>query len=173
MKKILLTESQVKLITEEIDKNDSIQKLIFANPSDIDFEEDDTVIPSGIPVSRGYCRLIPVVDGKKISEKYVRLTAEEVRIKEHVVYQLHIYVDYNIRRLGIAEKLYTAFILQGYPVCSLFVNRASSFYKDSGSEVPSDAAINNLWEKLAQNPQISVKPIRYMGKEVGVLALRK
>ena len=29
MKKLLLTESQTKLLMEEIDKNDSIQKLLF------------------------------------------------------------------------------------------------------------------------------------------------
>ena len=145
MKKVLLTESQIRLINEEIDRNDSIQKLIFADPSEIEFEEDDSVIPTGVPVSRGYCRLIPVIDGKKIDEKYVKFSAEEIRIKNSVIYQLHIYIDYGIRRLGIAEKLYTAFILQGYPACSLYSNRASSFYKDAGSEIKSDKAIENLF----------------------------
>lgn len=173
MKKILLTESQIKLIKEETDKNDSIQKLIFADPSEITFEEDDNVIPSGVPVNRGYCRLIPVIDGKKIDEKYVRFSAEEVHVKNHVIYQLHIYVDYSIRRLGIAEKLYTAFILQGYPACSLYVNRASSFYKDAGSEIKSDVAIDGLWSKLSQNPHISVKPIMFNNKQVGVIGLKK
>ena len=173
MKKVLLTESQIRLINEEIDRNDSIQKLIFADPSEIKFEEDDCVVPAGVPVSRGYCRLIPVIDGKKIDEKYVKFTAEEIRVKNHAIYQLHIYVDYTIRRLGIAEKLYTAFILQGYPACSLYCNRASSFYRDNGSEVKSDEAIDNLWNKLAQNPQISVKPMKYNGEQIGVIGLRK
>ena len=173
MRKVLLTESQVRLIKEEVDKNDSIQKLIFTDPSKIKFEVDDTVIPNGIPVNRGYCRLIPIIDGKKIGEQYVRFTAEEIPYKDKAIYQLHIYVDYGIRRLGIAEKLYTAFILQGYPACSLYVNRTASFYKDAGSEVKSDAAINNLWNKLAQNPQISVKPLMRKGKQVGVIGLKK
>lgn len=173
MKKVLLTESQIRLIKEEVDRNDSIQKLIFADPSEIEFEEDDSVIPTGVPVSRGYCRLIPVIGGKKIDERYVKFSAEEIRVKNTVIYQLHIYVDYSIRRLGIAEKLYTAFILQGYPACSLYTNRASSFYKDAGSEIKSDAAIENLWNKLAQNPHISVKPMKYNGKQIGVIGLRK
>ena len=173
MRKVLLTEAQVRLINEEIDRNDSIQKLIFADASEITFEEDDNVIPSGVPVSRGYCRLIPIIDGKKIDEKYVRFTAEEISIKGKIIYQLHIYVDYNIRRLGIAEKLYTAFILQGYPACSLNINRTSSFYKDANSEIKSDVAIDNLWNKLAKNPHILVKPINYNGKQIGVIGLRK
>ena len=173
MKKILLTEAQVRLITEEIDKNDSIQKLIFADTSDIEFVEDDSVIPSGIPVSRGYCRLIPVIDGKEISEQFVRFSAEEVRYNGKTIYQLHIYVAPEIRRLGVAEKLYTAFILQGYPACSLYTNRTSSFYKEAGSDVKSDEAIENLWNKIAQHPGIAVLPMTRGDKQIGVIGLKK
>ena len=173
MKKVLLTESQIKLINEEINKNDTIQKLIFADASEITFEVDDSVIPRGIPVSRGYCRLIPIIDGKKIEEKYVKFSAEEVPIKNIVAYQLHIYVDYSIRRLGIAEKLYTAFILQGYPACSLYTNRTASFYSDAGSENKNDNAIENLWQKISNNPLIRVLPIKTNNKQIGVIAFKK
>ena len=157
MKKVLLTESQIRLINEEIDRNDSIQKLLFTEPSEIKFEKEDSVSSTGSPVSR----LIPVIDGKKIGENQVKLSADEIKVKNTVMYQLHIDVNYNIRRLGVAEKLYTAFILQGNPVCSLSNNRESS------------EAIENLWKKLSQNPEISVKPMKYNGKEVGIIALRK
>ena len=157
MKKVLLTESQIRLINEEIDRNDSIQKLLFTEPSEIKFEKKDCVSSAGTHV----IRLIPVINGKKISEKQVKLSAEEIKVKNTVMYQLDIDVNYNIRRLGVAEKLYTAFILQGNPVCSLNNKRESS------------EIIENLWKKLARNPDISVKPMKYNGKEIGIIGLRK
>lgn len=155
MRKVLLTEAQVRLINEEIDRNDSIQKLIFKDASEIDFElcAQDT----------HNFTLIPVIDGKKIGPEQVFFKAERITLNNQIFYQLHIEVNYNIRRLGIAEKLYTAFILKGYPVCSLSCNRGDAARK----------AIRNLWGKLAQNPQITVMPINYKGNIIGVIGVKK
>lgn len=155
MKKVLLTESQVRLITEEVDKNDSIQKLLFADMSAIQFQKV-------ADMSAKSYSLIPVINGKKISDKQVKLTAEEIKVKDKTLYQLHIDVNYNIRRLGIAEKLFTAFILQGNPVCTMF--------SDMGE---SANIMKGLWKKLEQNPQISVKKMKYNGKEVGIMGIKK
>lgn len=47
MKNILLTESQMKLILKEEEKNDLIQTLIFSKPEDISFKMTDGTF--GIP----------------------------------------------------------------------------------------------------------------------------
>ena len=155
MKKIILTESQARLLLEEIDKNDSIQKLIFCEPSDIEFEVSNDV-PGGTPIFR----LTPVVDGKKITSKYLNFTAEEVKVNEEQYYQLHIDVNEELRRLGIAYKLYVAFILQDYPVCSLFKDR--------------NLAISGLWAKIANEPEIVVDDLTdENGNKIGITAYRK
>lgn len=170
MRKVILTESQAKLLLEEIDKNDSIQKLIFTNPSDIQFEVSNEV-PAGISVSRNIFHLTPVIDGKEIEGRYVNFLAEEVKVGGELYYQLHINVNKDIRRLGIAYKLYMAFILQDYPVCSLFKNRVSSFYGENWSEVSSDSAISGLWAKIANEPGIVVDDlIDKNGNKVGIKA---
>lgn len=173
MKKVLLTEAQVKLLTEEINKNDSIQKLIFSNPSEIKFEVSDEA-PSGIPTSRALYRLTPVIDGKEIDGQFVNFLAEEVNLGGETFYQLHINVDYDIRRLGIAEKLYTAFLTQGYPVCSLLSNRTASFYSEQGQTVEDDSAIENLWNKLKQNSEFEVDDVSDAnGNVIGLIAYKK
>jgi hypothetical protein len=170
MRKVILTESQAKLLLEEIDKNDSIQKLIFCNPSDIQFEVSNE-IPAGVSVSRNLFHLTPVIDGKEIDGKFLNFLAEEVKINGEQYYQLHINVNKEIRRLGIAYKLYLAFLLQDYPVCSLFKNRVSSFYDENWSENQSDSAISGLWAKIANEPGIVVDDlIDKNGNKVGIKA---
>ena len=171
MRKIIINESQARMLIEEIDRNDSIQKLIFCEPSDIEFEVSDEV-PDGIPVSRGLFRLTPVIDGKEIGGQYLNFLAEEVKIAGHgIMYQLHINVNEELRRLGIAYKLYVAFILQDYPVCSLFSNRTAAFYSEKGKNIPSDDAIGGLWEKIANTPNITVEDLTDRdGNKIGIMA---
>ncbi len=174
MRKILLTEAQVRIIEAEIQKNDKIQKLLFTDPTGIKFTVQDDVIPDGIPVSRGYCHLIPVIGNTEIGRNYVCLSAEEIKTKKGFsMYQLHIEVSPEYRNQGIAEKLYTAFILQGYPTCSLYSNRAANFYKQNKSGVPSDVAIEKLWNRIAANPEIVVKPLMRNKEQIGVFAIKK
>ena len=170
MRKVILTESQAKLLLEEIDKNDSIQKLIFCDPSDIKFEVSNEV-PDGVSVSRRLYHLTPVIDGKEIDGRYLNFLAEEVKINGKQYYQLHINVNKEIRRLGIAYKLYLAFILEDYPVCSLYKNRVSSFYSENLSEVSNDEAISSLWAKIAGEPGIVVEDlIDKNGNKIGIFA---
>ena len=151
MKKVLLTESQVKLITEEIDKNDSIQKLLFTDPAEIEFEK--------VGAGNGSCQFLPVVDGKKITGKFVVLTGEEVKIKNVTFYNLKIEVSFNIRNLGVAAKLFTAFILNYGPVCS--------FYKD-GEEF-----VKALWNRIKKEGLVDVKTFKYNGEEAGLFGKKK
>lgn len=151
MTKILLTESQVKLITEEIDKNDSIQKLLFTDPSEITFEKCDTDGDS--------CHYIPVVKGKKITDKFVTLTGEKVKVNNTVLYNLNIEVSYGIRNLGIAARLFTAFILNYGPVCS--------FYKDD------EKFVKSLWNRIKEEGLVKVKTFKYDGEEAGLIGMKK
>ena len=139
MRKILLTESQAKLILEEIDKNDSIQKLIFCDPSDIKFEVSDE-IPAGAPVNTHTLKVF--VNGKEIDSSYLSLLFKEVNVDGELYYQLYTNVNKDLRRLGIAYKIYLSFILKDYPVYLLF--------EDSTEEIMS------LWAKLANEPNIIV-----------------
>jgi hypothetical protein len=152
-KHILLTESQVKRINEESEKNNLIQKLIFSKPEDILFKMFNA-IPSGIPTNREYNQLIPVIDGYEIPTSMVSFRCEQENVDDELFWQLHITVNEKLRRMGIAEKLYTAFILQGNNVVSIFKNRAGTFYNEMGKSIPSDKAIENLWNKIKQNSKI-------------------
>jgi len=146
MRKILLNESQIRLLTEEINKNDSIQKLIFSNPSDVSFDV------SGV---QGKFKLTPVIGGKKIGDDFITLTADEVNIGGGTAYQLHIKIDKGLRRLNIAEKIYTAFIMQGYPVCS-------------NKKYHNNKAVEGLWKKLKNNPLIHIEELETNGN-LGVI----
>ena len=173
MRKIILTESQAKLLLEEIDKNDTIQKLIFCEPSDIEFEVASAV-PNGVSVGRGIFQVIPVIDGKEVGTRYVSFLAEEVNVNGENWYQLHIRINEDLRRMGIAYKLYMAFILQDYPVCSLFKNRAGTFYSENDASIPSDSAIGGLWNKIASNPSVQVDDLYdRSGNKIGIKAWHK
>ena len=139
MRKILLTESQAKLILEEIDKNDSIQKLIFCDPSDIEFDVSDE-IPAGAPVNAHVLKAF--VCGKEIDSLYLDLSFDEVNVNGELYYQLFIDVNEELRRLGIAYKVYLSFVFKDYPVCLLFENATEE--------------IMSLWAKLANEPNIIV-----------------
>ena len=150
MKKILLTESQAKLLFEEIEKNDTIQKLIFCEPSDITFDITDE-LSDGKHLGGDLFRITPVVGGKRIGSDYLSLLGEKVGLDDGDYFQLYINVNPDIRRLGIANKLYTSFINQGNSICSLFKNVVE--------DNPKEHAISNLWKKISTTPEINVEEI--------------
>ena len=153
MRKVILTESQAKLLLEEIDKNDSIQKLIFCEPSDIKFNVSD---------GEGYCMLMPVIDGKIIGQDYLKIVVNEVNIGKDRYYQLGLDVNKDLRRLGIAYKIYAAFVLQDYPLCELFEEGTGSF---------ANAAISGLWAKIANEPGIIIDDlVDENGNKIGLKA---
>ena len=135
---------------EEIDRNDSIQKLIFCDPSDIEFkvmnEMSDTLC------------FLPVVDGKKIDDRYVSFKAKKVNVGGKESYCIHIDVNEELRRLGIAFKLCVALILDGYSICYLV--------KDT---LP--LSIKELWKKLGKTSGICVQVLKdEQGNKIGIEA---
>ena len=141
---------------EEIDKNDSIQKLIFSEPSSIKFVATNDV-PDNVSVSNKAYRITPVIDGKKIDSKFVELFAIPKVIGNEEYFQILINVSSEIRRLGIAEKLLTSFIMNGYSVCYLFDG--------------TDIAMSNLWKKVSKDGRIKVSGLYNKGGElIGVKA---
>lgn len=155
MKKILITESQAKLISEEIYKNNLIQKIVFCKPEDITFKMYNGV-PTGVPVNRQFNVLVPIIDGVEIPRDLIKLECEEYNVDDELFWQLHIEINNEIRRMGIAEKIYIAFIEKGNKVVSLFNNRAATFYKKHDSVKKSDSAIGGLWNKIKNYPNIQV-----------------
>lgn len=170
MVKIIVSESQIRRLAEEIDKNDTIQKLISADSSSIDFEAEETM--GGISKRHHLYQIYPIIDGKRITTEYVSLLGEPINLDGDDWYQLHIRVNENIRRYGIAYKLYTAFIEQGYPICSLFSNRAGNFYKQQGVGQESDNAIDNLWNKIKNTPGVKTDDIVRDGRVIGIKAYK-
>lgn len=157
MKNYLLTESQARLILKEEEKNNIIQTLIFSNPEDISFTMSDGSF--GIRVSRQFMVLTPIINGIEIPREYVKLECEKYNVDDEIFWQLHIRVNDKLQRMGIAEKIYTSFILNGNKILSLFNNRSGSFYKEKGKTIDSDNAINGLWNKLKQNPKILINDL--------------
>ena len=89
-------------------------------------------------------------------------------------YQLHIHVDEQLRRKGIAFKLYKAFINLFGNAISLYNNRSASFYQSQNSATTNDDAINNLWGKLSQEPNIITKTLKNKNQEeIGIVAIKK
>ena len=139
MRKVLLTESQVRLIKEEVDKNDSIQKLIFTNADDVEFKKS----ADGI-------RVIPVVDGKEISNKFISIEDETIDYNGKKLHQLKINVNPQIRHLGIAQKMFEAFILRGFPTCFMY-------------DINPELCVDSLWGEIMKNPKIRVKKLNNNG----------
>lgn len=162
MRKILLTESQGKMLFEEIDRNDTAQKLALCKPEDITFKETDESYGKG-----EIFRVVPVIDGKEIDDAYVSLLVENINISDRKYYQLHIKVNESLRNLGIAYKIYVAFIKQGHQVCSFFKNRERSFYSDKTT----NDSIPALWKKISDTEGIKIRKINdKKGNNIGIIA---
>lgn len=157
---------------EEDGNSDIAQKLISCSVEEIDFKEEEYSI-DGVPTGDAALYILHVlVNGEEVPTELVYFRAEG--IKKLNTFQLHINIDPSLRRNGIAFKLYQAFIRIFGSACSLFKNRAATFYDENGRQVPSDVAITSLWSKLAALPSIKVINVRNRAKEiVGVKAVLK
>lgn len=149
MKKLLLTESQARLLLEEVDKNDSIQKLILSAPEDIKFDIQKDMSNNGV---------LPVelkINNKNITDKYIKLSLKQVKINGELFYHINIWVNDELRRMGIAYKVCYSFIKEGNPVCNI--------------EKYSNNETNKLWDKLSQDTNLEVEDVKDKnGKKIGV-----
>lgn len=165
---------------DNTNNNDSSQKellekiLINTPYTEIDFDEEEINIPT-IGQSNKHMWVLNVIANKTvIPTDLVYFRAESVYIGERIFYQLHIHVAPELRQKGIAFKLYQAFINLFGNAISLFKNRTATFYSDNDSTTTNDEAIGKLWNKLAQDSNINVKPLKNKkGEEVGVIAFKK
>ena len=147
--------------------------LINANWEDIDFNEEEINIPSVGANKKHMWVLNVIVNQTQIPTKLVYFRAESVFIKNKLFYQLHIHVDEQLRRKGIAFKLYKAFINLFGNAISLYNNRSASFYQSQNSATTNDDAINNLWGKLSQEPNIITKTLKNKNQEeIGIVAIK-
>lgn len=161
---------------EEGDGDNEIYKklLIESSYTDIDFSEEEIDIPTIGQSNKHMWVLNVVINETVIPTDLVYFRAESVYIGERMFYQLHIHVAPELRQKGIAFKLYQAFIHLFGNAISLFKNRTATFYSDNNSTTTNDEAIGKLWNKLAQDSNINVKPLKNKkGEEVGVIAFKK
>lgn len=148
--------------------------LIESSYTDIDFSEEEIDIPTIGQSNKHMWVLNVVINETVIPTDLVYFRAESVYIGGRMFHQLHIHVAPELRQKGIAFKLYQAFIHLFGNAISLFKNRTATFYSDNDSATTNDEAIGKLWNKLAQDSNINVKPIRNKkGEEVGVIAFKK
>lgn len=155
---------------ENNEQIDYASLIINSSVDDIDFREEEYDI-EGIQLNTAMYTMHVLVNGIEIPTELINFRAEG--IEKLNTFQLHINIDESLRRNGIAYKLYQAFINIFGSACSLFKNRASTFYDENGSKVSSDVAIDNLWKKLAQLPNIKVFNVKNkLGNVVGVKAVK-
>lgn len=148
--------------------------LIESSYTDIDFSEEEIDIPTIGQSNKHMWVLNVVINETVIPTDLVYFRAESVYIGERMFYQLHIHVAPELRQKGIAFKLYQAFIHLFGNAISLFKNRTATFYSDNDSATTNDEAIGRLWNKLSQDSNINVKPLKNKnGEEVGVIAFKK
>ena len=155
--------------------NEIYKKLLIESYyTDIDFSEEEIDIPTIGQSNKHMWVLNVVINETVIPTDLVYFRAESVYIGERMFYQLHIHVAPELRQKGIAFKLYQAFINLFGNAISLFKNRIATFYSDNDSATTNDEAIGKLWNKLAQDSNINVRPLKNKkGEEVGVIALKK
>lgn len=155
--------------------NEIYKKLLIESQyTDIDFSEEEIDIPTIGQSNKHMWVLNVVINETVIPTDLVYFRAESVYIGERMFYQLHIHVAPELRQKGIAFKLYQAFINLFGNAISLFKNRTATFYSDNDSATTNDEAIGKLWNKLAQDSNINVKPLKNKkGEEVGVIAFKK
>lgn len=156
----------------ETEEKLSVEILGQVNPLDITFDVA-SAMPSWYNGRKMIYQLIPVVQGQAfLPQDGVNFRAEDVTVNGQGYYQTHIDISSQYRRMGIAFNLYKAFILQGYPACSLFKNRTATFNSANGVSSQNDNAIPSLWRKLASTSGISVEPLyNKHEKQVGVKAV--
>lgn len=148
--------------------------LIESSYTDIDFSEEEIDIPTIGQSNKHMWVLNVVINETVIPTDLVYFRAESVYIGGRMFHQLHIHVAPELRQKGIAFKLYQAFIHLFGNAISLFKNRTATFYSDNDSTTINDEAIGKLWNKLAQDSNINVKPLKNKkGEEVGVIAMKK
>lgn len=176
----VLNNLQESVDNSHVNNNDNISdKLINCSIADIDFREEEYNI-KGVNLPRSMYVMHVLVNGEEVPTELVYFRAEQTDMlylspnqvgEGEYFFQIHINVDETLRRKGIAYKLYQAFVRIFGSCCSLFKNRASSFYYDNNSSIKSDSAINNLWKKLSASPNIKVFDLfNKQGKHVGVAA---
>lgn len=142
--------------------NDRIKQLLIqCSWQDIDFDERE--------MTDKFYNEILVINGTAIPTSYVKFWSEDVFVNGQYNSQVHIQIREDLRRNGIAYKVYRAFIhFNGY-ACSLFKNRTATFYSEHNATNQDDAAIGNLWQKLSQ--EVKVTPLYdENGNQIGVEA---
>lgn len=155
---------------EENDDNNLIQDIINCSVNDINFRDEEYDIP-GINSNKMMYTLHVIVNGKEVPTELINFRAEGVEKLQ--TFQLHLNIDESLRRNGIAFKLFQAFINLNGSACFLFHNMTSTFYREKGSTIDSDVAVDGLIKKLRTLPNIKLLNVRNKYKElIGFKAIK-
>lgn len=177
-----MTEDDIDnyIIDEDDSNSPSYQELLInCDYTDIDF----TLIPhtvNGVYTSRPMYVVTPIIYDQ-VTEDDIEIPSELVYLRAEVIwlddtnrtYQLHITIDESIRQLGIATKLYRAFINIHGSACSLYKNRKENYYKTNNLDDSTNGAISKLWAKLDLYPEINITPLNRNDQEIGVIAIKQ
>lgn len=140
------------IILEQLDKIALKQLLSSFSWHDVDFIEGDVD-------ADGCERLIVSVKGEEIPTDIINLKAQQTRLGK---IQLHTFISDEFQKMGIATKVYIAFIHQ-----------FGGIYSGFGRVMNMDG-IMSIYKKLSQEPDVEVFVINgYDGKPIGVEARLK
>ena len=150
--------------------------LLNCQYSDIDFAMNPYSL-GGISTNRNMYVITPIIfdetigDDVEIPHSIVNLRAEEIFLSDtDKTYQLHITIDESLRQLGIATKIYRAFINIYGSACSLFANRKETYYDRNHMQDTTNGAISRLWNTLSTYPEIETQTITRYGQDIGIIA---
>lgn len=150
--------------------------LLNCQYSDIDFAMNPYSL-GGISTNRNMYVITPIIfdetigDDVEIPHSLVNLRAEEIFLSDtDKTYQLHITIDESLRQLGIATKIYRAFINIYGSACSLFANRKETYYDRNHMQDTTNGAISRLWNTLSTYPEIETQTITRYGQDIGIIA---
>lgn len=142
-------------------KEKYLKLLVNCKVSDIDFEVEirNPKFDELIPKNKQFQTLHVIVKGIKIPTNIVDfyILIQENSNGEYI-YQPNIEVDKELRRNGIAFKVYQAFIRLFGHATSYYINRKENAYNELDKNSKS-TPINNLWQKLALQQGIHVNDI--------------
>lgn len=129
--KIVITEAQARLLMEEIDRNDTIQKLLDADPSKISFDTED--------IDADTYQIYPLIENKRVGKEFVdfKLYAQLNKCDNKLYYFPSVEVAEEYRSMGIAFNIIYACILQGLNI---------AFYYE-----PSNVILKGIMDKLMDN----------------------
>lgn len=148
-----------ELSEDDIIINDLIERLPSISVDSIDFSvgesQNNSIIPSFGSVTQ--YQLYPIIDNQELPINIVNFQAEERKVGDEILYQVHLFINERLQNKGLGFKLLYAFVrIYG----NIYIGKGRMLNQD---EIP------HLINKLAQQNDIQLHKIisKSLGKCIG------